>query len=132
MLEVGTGSGYQAAILAEMGCEVYSIEIIPELTEEAKRRLNGPRYKNVIVRCGDGYMGWEEEAPFDAIIVTAAPPEVPERLVEQLKEGGRMVIPVGTFSQDLYLITRTKDGVKKESLIPVRFVPMVPIRNPSH
>ncbi|MGB2706442.1 MAG: protein-L-isoaspartate(D-aspartate) O-methyltransferase [Candidatus Omnitrophota bacterium] len=128
VLEIGTGSGYQAAVLAEMGCEVYSIEIIPELAEEARRKLNGMRYQNVTVRCGDGYMGWEEEAPFDAIIVTAAPPGIPQNLVDQLKEGGRMVAPVGTFSQELYLITKTKDGVKRKSLLPVRFVPMVPGR----
>lgn len=125
VLEIGTGSGYQAAILAEIAKEVYTIEILEPLAESAKKRLNRLGYENVVVKCADGYKGWPEYAPFDAIIVTAAPPTIPKELVKQLKVGGRMVVPVGALYQKLYLIVKTKDGYKKKTLLPVRFVPMV-------
>jgi protein-L-isoaspartate(D-aspartate) O-methyltransferase len=126
VLEIGTGSGYQAAVLAEIVKEVYTIEIVKGLADSASRRLEDLGYKNVHVRWGDGYKGWPEKAPFDAIIVTAAPPEIPEELIGQLKTGGRMVVPVGSFFQELYLITRTDSGYDRKALFPVRFVPMVP------
>lgn len=125
VLEIGTGSGYQAAVLAEMVKTVYTIEIVQPLAEKAEARLNDLGYTNVIVRYGDGYKGWPEEAPFDVIIVTAAPKTIPQELVNQLKEGGRMVVPVGSFFQELVRITKTGDGIEKEKLLPVRFVPMV-------
>ncbi|MBN1870806.1 MAG: protein-L-isoaspartate(D-aspartate) O-methyltransferase [Candidatus Omnitrophica bacterium] len=125
VLEIGTGSGYQAAILAEIVDEVYSIEIVQGLAETAEERLKGLGYENIYVRCGDGYKGWPEKAPFDAIIVTAAPDAIPQELVHQLKVGGRMIIPIGSIYQELYRITRTEGGTKKETLLPVRFVPMV-------
>ena len=125
VLEIGTGSGYQAAVLAEMVEKVYTIEIVPELAEESAQRLKSLGYENIFVRCGDGYQGWPEEAPFDAIIVTAAPATVPEELVRQLKVGGRMIVPVGSMEQELIRLTKTQEGVQKESLLPVRFVPMV-------
>jgi protein-L-isoaspartate(D-aspartate) O-methyltransferase len=124
VLEVGTGSGYQAAVLAELAAQVYSIEIIEPLGREAERRLRELGYDNVHVRIGDGYQGWPEHAPFDAIIVTAAPDHVPEPLVAQLKVGGRLVIPVGRDDQDLWLVRRTEEGSKRRRLTPVRFVPM--------
>jgi len=124
VLEIGTGSGYQAAILAEIAKEVYSIEILEPLAESAGQRLKNLGYRNIIVKCGDGYQGWKEYAPFDCIIVTCAPSHIPQPLVEQLKIGGRMVIPVGDIYQELLLITRTPDGIKENSVIPVRFVPM--------
>jgi protein-L-isoaspartate(D-aspartate) O-methyltransferase len=124
-LDVGTGSGYQAAILAELCKEVYSIEIIKELADEASERLKRLGYKNVQVRCGDGYRGWPEKAPFDVIIVAAAPDHIPEPLVNQLGPGGRLVIPVGRFFQELMLVEKLADGtVRKRSIIPVSFVPM--------
>lgn len=125
VLEIGTGSGYQAAILTEIAKEVYTIEIIKELAESAERRLNDLGYKNIKVKWGDGYKGWKEYAPFDVILVTAAPDEIPQDLVSQLKIGGRMVLPIGSFYQELYLIMRTETGFDKKALIPVRFVPMV-------
>jgi protein-L-isoaspartate(D-aspartate) O-methyltransferase len=125
VLEIGTGSGYQAAVLAEIVEKVYSIEILPPLAEEAEARLKDLGYENIFIRCGDGYQGWPEEAPFDAIIVTAAPEHIPEALVAQLKIGGRMIVPVGSVYQELIRITKTSDGVRQESLLPVRFVPMV-------
>jgi protein-L-isoaspartate(D-aspartate) O-methyltransferase len=125
VLEIGTGSGYQAAILGEIVKEVYTIEIVKPLAESAGSRLKQLGYDNIKVKWGDGYKGWPEYAPFDAIIVTAAPPEIPEGLVTQLKTGGKMVIPVGSFFQELYLITRTESGYEKKALMPVRFVPMV-------
>ncbi len=125
VLEIGTGSGYQAAILAEIVKEVYTIEIIKPLADSASSRLLGMGYQNVKVKWGDGYKGWVEHAPFDTIIVTAAPSEIPENLIDQLKIGGRMVIPIGTFFQELYLITRTESGFDKKPILPVRFVPMV-------
>lgn len=126
VLEIGTGSGYQAAVLAEMAKEVYTIEILEPLADSARLRLNELGYDNITVKFGDGYKGWTEHAPFDAIIVTAAPPSVPEDLLDQLKIGGRMVVPVGRFYQQLLLITRTESGFSRETLLPVRFVPMVP------
>jgi protein-L-isoaspartate(D-aspartate) O-methyltransferase len=124
VLEIGTGSGYQAAILAEIAKEVYTIEIIESLAKTAEERLQKIGYKNITVKWGDGYQGWEEYAPFDGVIVTAAPDHVPQPLVAQLKVGGRMVIPVGDYFQELKLLTKTEDGVKEKNVIPVRFVPM--------
>jgi len=125
VLEVGTGSGYQAAVLAEMGVKVFSIEIIEPLAKQATATLSALGYaKKVEVRHGDGYAGWPEHAPFDAIVVTAAPPKIPEPLKQQLKVGGHLVIPVGKYFQSLLLVTRTKKGFREESVIPVRFVPM--------
>lgn len=126
VLEIGTGSGYQAAILGEVAGEVYSMEIIPELGRRAKKLLGSLGYKNVHVRLGDGYKGWPEKAPFDAVILTAAPPKIPQPLINQLKNpGGVLVAPVGPSSdQRLVRITRTGKGLKKEHLMFVRFVPM--------
>jgi protein-L-isoaspartate(D-aspartate) O-methyltransferase len=125
VLEVGTGSGYQAAVLAELAAEVYTIEIVAPLAERAKAELAELGYGNVRVRTGDGYRGWPEAAPFDAIIVTAAPDHVPQPLVDQLAMGGRMVIPVGGRGlQDLRLLVREQDGVREEVLYGVLFVPM--------
>ena len=125
VLEIGTGSGYQAAILGELAGEVYSIEIVPELADRARQTLDALGYKNIHVRTGDGYRGWPEQAPFDRIMVTAAPDHVPQPLVDQLATGGRLVIPVGRTEQDLLLITRTPTGVVQRRTIPVRFVPLV-------
>lgn len=125
VLEIGTGSGYQAAVLSRLAREVYTIEILRELGENAKDVLDGLGYDNIHFRVGDGYQGWPEEAPFDAIIVTAAPPSLPQALVDQLKMGGRLVIPVGVYIQDLEVHTKTRDGLEKRKVIPVRFVPMV-------
>ncbi len=124
VLEIGTGSGYQTAILAELAKEVFSIEIVPELGHRAARILKELGYTNVHIRIGDGYRGWPEEAPFDAILLAAAPRHIPQPLLDQLKEGGRMILPVGDFYQDLVLIRKTREGVLKETKIPVRFVPM--------
>jgi protein-L-isoaspartate(D-aspartate) O-methyltransferase len=129
ILEVGTGSGYQAAVLAEIVSRVYSIEIIPSLGNEARRRLEELGYGNIEVRIGDGYAGWPEKAPFDGIVVTAAAPRVPQALIEQLKPGGRLVIPVGGEGEMQYLkvLTRRPDGGTDEKrVLPVRFVPLVP------
>ena len=129
VLEVGTGSGYQAAVLAEMVSRVYSIEIIPSLGNEARKRLQELGYGNVEVRIGDGYAGWPDRAPFDGIVVTAAAPRVPQALVDQLRPGGRMVIPVGGAGdiQYLKLLTKRGDGgVEEKRVLPVRFVPLVP------
>jgi protein-L-isoaspartate(D-aspartate) O-methyltransferase len=125
VLDIGTGSGYQAAVLAELCKEVYSIEILKPLAESAQERLSSLGYKNITVRVGDGYRGWPEKAPFDAIIVAAAPDHVPQPLVDQLAPGGRLVIPVGGFAQKLLVIEKQKDGtIHRQSIAPVRFVPM--------
>jgi protein-L-isoaspartate(D-aspartate) O-methyltransferase len=124
VLEIGTGSGYQAAVLAEIAGEVYTIEILEPLALRAEETLKRLGYDNVKVKVGDGYKGWPEHAPFDAIIVTAAPDHIPQPLVEQLKEGGRMVIPVGSFYQRIILMTKDSTGVAQQTDIPVRFVPM--------
>jgi protein-L-isoaspartate(D-aspartate) O-methyltransferase len=127
VLEVGTGSGYQAAVLAELVGHVYTIEIVPELGESARRILERLDYRNVTVRVGDGYLGWPEEAPFDGIIVTAAPAEIPPPLIEQLKPGGRMVIPVGEpwTGQNLLVLEKHPDGtLARKNVLPVAFVPL--------
>ena len=124
VLEIGTGSGYQAAVLAQIVDEVYSIEILGELAASAAARLDSLGYANITVREGDGYRGWPEHAPFDAIVVTAAPGHVPEPLVEQLAVGGKLIIPVGSGLQELMEITRTEEGIVERRVIPVRFVPM--------
>ncbi len=126
VLEIGTGSGYQAAILAQIVDSVYTIEIVKPLCEQARKRLDSMGYKNVVVVCGDGYKGLPQYAPFDRIIVTAAPPEVPKALLEQLKPGGIMVLPVGTTFQKLIRIHKKDDSTYvSEDIIPVRFVPMI-------
>ena len=125
VLEVGTGSGYQAAILAELVSDVYSIEIVEPLAKGAETTLQRLGYKNVHVKIGDGYKGWPEAGPFDAIIVTCAPDKVPQPLVDQLKDDGRMVIPVGDrFAQELYLLEKKNGQLKQSATLPVRFVPM--------
>lgn len=124
VLEVGTGSGYQAAVLAELAQEVYTIEIVEPLGRRAAAILHELGYEEVRTRIGDGYRGWPEAAPFDAIIVTAAPERVPEPLVEQLAPGGRMVIPVGRSEQELLLLEKTPEGVTRRAILPVSFVPM--------
>ena len=127
VLEIGTGSGYQAAILAELAKEIYSIEIIPELGENAQEILKELGYENIQVKIGDGYKGWPEIAPFDAIIVTCAPEKIPGALIEQLKEGGRMIIPVGEEGsvQRLYKVIKEDGQIKTRAEMDVRFVPMV-------
>lgn len=127
VLEIGTGSGYQTAVLAEIAKEVYTVEIIPSLSLKAQELLTSLGYKNVFFKIGDGNYGWAEQAPFDAIIVTAAPATFPRHLEEQLKTGGRMVIPVGSTFQELYLVRREKSGLKKQKLLPVRFVPLITV-----
>lgn len=125
VLEIGTGSGYQAAVLAELVQKVYTIEIVEPLARRAEADLNRLGYTNVFVRAGDGYKGWSEAAPFDAVIVTCAPEHVPQPLVDQLKEGGRMIIPVGPAgNQELYLLSKKGDKVEQRAVLPVRFVPM--------
>ena len=129
VLEVGTGSGYQAAVLGEIVGRVFSVEIIEPLGKEAAERLKALGYGNIEVKIGDGYQGWREKGPFDAIVVTAAAPQVPEALVAQLKNGGRMVIPVGEAggTQELLLIVKTAEGkIERRKILPVRFVPLVP------
>ena len=125
VLEIGTGSGYQAAVLAELTDRVYSIEVLAPLAERARATLADLGYRAVSVRVGNGYLGWPEHAPFDRIIVTAAPPEIPAALVAQLKIGGRMAIPVGTREQTLLILRRTSSGMETLDTLPVRFVPMV-------
>ncbi|MBA4408755.1 MAG: protein-L-isoaspartate O-methyltransferase [Odoribacter sp.] len=125
VLEIGTGSGYQAAVLSPLVDTCYTIELVPKLAERASECLKQLGYTNVIAKCGDGYQGWPEHAPFDRIIITAAPEEIPKTLVEQLKPDGIMVLPVGRFYQELIVVTKTRNGINRESIIPVRFVPMV-------
>ncbi len=125
VLEIGTGSGYQAAVLAELAREVYTIEIFEPLGNASREALASLVYRNVHVRVGDGYKGWPEEAPFDRVIVTAAPEEVPPALVEQLGVGGLMAVPVGTVLQELKILRKTETGLETLASIPVRFVPMV-------
>jgi len=127
ILEVGTGSGYQAAVLAEIVDSVYTIEILPELAETASERLKQLGYRNIKVRCGDGYAGWEEAAPFDAIIVTAAAEDIPQPLIEQLKDGGIIVIPVGSMMsiQALTIVKKHGNDLEKKTVLPVRFVPLI-------
>ena len=130
VLEIGTGSGYQAAVLAEIVREVYTIEIVDTLARQAARRLKSNKYNNVVVKSGDGYYGWKEHAPFDAIVVTAAAEHIPPPLIEQLKDGGRMIIPVGSpfMVQQLMLVEKIEGKTRTSSLLPVRFVPFK--RNP--
>ncbi|MCB4790550.1 MAG: protein-L-isoaspartate(D-aspartate) O-methyltransferase [Elusimicrobia bacterium] len=123
VLEIGTGSGYQAAVLSYLTKEVYTIEIIENLAQQAKERLKS--YKNVFVKHGDGYLGWPEHAPFDRIIVTCAPDHIPEPLFEQLKENGRIIIPVGESVQELVLVRKKNGKMARQSVLPVRFVPML-------
>jgi protein-L-isoaspartate(D-aspartate) O-methyltransferase len=125
VLEIGTGSGYQAAILAELCKEVYTIEIIPELAQRAEKLLKELGYKNIFVKVGDGYYGWPEHAPFDKIIVTCAPKEIPQRLVEQLKDGGKIVLPVGDVFQELVVVEKHHGVITRKNVFPVRFVPMI-------
>ena len=126
VLEIGTGSGYQAAVLSPLVKHVYTIEIVKMLAQRADSTLKALSYNNVTVRWGDGYKGWPEEAPFDRIIGTAAPPEIPEALNDQLKPGGKMVLPVGTNWQEIVVLTKSKFGkIQKKNVLPVRFVPMV-------
>ena len=124
VLEIGTGSGYQAAILGELAADVYTIEIVTPLAERARATLASLGYRNVHVRAGNGYLGWPEQAPFDRIIVTAAPDAVPPALVEQLKAGGFMAIPVGDTDQELRILRKTATGLETLETLPVRFVPM--------
>jgi len=124
ILEVGSGSGYQAAVLAQMGAEVYTIEIVEELAGIARHNLERLGYHNVHIRQGDGYRGWPEHAPFDAIVVTCAPDKVPPDLVAQLREGGRMIIPVGSMEQQLVFLRKHGGKVEQQTVLPVRFVPM--------
>jgi protein-L-isoaspartate(D-aspartate) O-methyltransferase len=124
VLEIGTGSGYQAAVLAALSDSVFTIEIVDVLAKRAQGTLNKLGIENVFVRSGDGYKGWPEHAPFDAIIITAAPTKIPEPLVEQLRVGGRMILPLGEYAQDLVLILKEKSGYSQQRLLPVRFVPM--------
>lgn len=125
VLEIGTGSGYQAAVLAELVGEVYTIEILADLAERARRTLAETGYRNVHVRTGNGYLGWPEHAPFPRIIVTAAPDEIPSALLDQLAVGGLMVIPVGTLFQEMTIVTKGAHGVTQKKTMAVRFVPMV-------
>lgn len=124
VLEIGTGSAYQAAVLAEIAARVYTIEIVPELAAEARERLARLGYRNVEARAGDGYLGWPEAAPFDAIMVTAAAPRIPEPLKQQLADGGRLVVPVGDEYQELIVVTRRGSSYEERRVLPVRFVPM--------
>jgi protein-L-isoaspartate(D-aspartate) O-methyltransferase len=126
VLEIGTGSGYQAAILGQLAGEVYSMEIVPELAQSAAAKLRDLGFRNITVRQGDGYLGWPERAPFDRIILTAAPPEIPRALIDQLANGGRLVAPIGSLGdQQLIVLEKHRDGgISRRSVIPVRFVPM--------
>lgn len=124
VLEIGTGSGYQAAVLGEIAQAVYTVEIIPELAASAGKTLRQLGYKNVHGKIGNGYQGWAEHAPYDAIIVTAAPDHIPKALIDQLALNGKLVIPVGRRNQEMIIMTKTPDGLTKQKTIPVRFVPM--------
>lgn len=127
VLEIGTGSGYQAAVLAEIVKEVYTIEIIPELAAQATDRLSALGYENIFVKAGDGYLGWEEHAPFDAIVITASPPRIPQPLMDHLREGGRLIVPLGGEErfQELILYTKKEGRLAAQGpRIPVMFVPM--------
>ncbi len=124
VLEIGTGSGYLAAVLSLLAAEVYTIEIIDSLGERARDHLQRLRFDNVHVRIGDGYQGWPEAAPFDAIVLTAAPEKIPQPLIDQLAVGGRMVVPVGSYFQDLELISKTEEGLERRKVAPVRFEQM--------
>lgn len=124
VLEVGTGTGYHAAVLARMAREVYSVEIVPPVASQARQRLQALGYHNIEIRVGDGYQGWAEKAPFDAILLAVAPPHIPKPLIDQLRVGGRMVVPVGGLLQDLLVITKTADGLEKRTVIPVKLEPM--------
>jgi len=125
ILEIGTGSGYQTAVLAEIGCDIYTIEIIEDIAMKTRKILECLGYSKIKFKIGDGYRGWEENAPFEGIIVTAAPPEIPEKLIEQLSIGGRLVLPVGDTNQELLLIEKTNEGITKKRITSVRFVPMI-------
>ena len=129
VLEIGTGSGYQAAVLSRIVDQVYTVESLEALHIKAKATLAALGYNNIAFRLADGYRGWPEESPFDAVIVTAAPQKIPEELCAQLKEGGRMVLPVGENNQELVLVVKEKNQLVKKSLFPVRFVPLVPVRS---
>lgn len=131
VLEIGTGSGYQAAVLSAVARDVYTIEIIPELAEQAKGTLAALGYTNIHTKTGNGYLGWPEHAPFDAIVVTAAPDEIPQALVDQLALGGRMVVPVGTSTQHMMIVEKTSRGVVTRRTFPVRFVPMTGAPGPT-
>ena len=127
VLEIGTGSGYQAAILAEMGAHVYSIEVLEPLAERAANTLNRLGYKNLHLKTGDGYLGWNDHAPYDAIVVTCSPTKIPQALQDQLAEGGRMIVPVGSQNsiQYLYLLEKKEGKIKRQNKMAVRFVPMI-------
>jgi protein-L-isoaspartate(D-aspartate) O-methyltransferase len=129
ILEIGTGSGYQTAVLAHLGAVVYSIELLEELSSRAGKTITSLNLNNVKIKCGNGFSGWPEEAPFDAVIVTAAPARVPSKLIEQLKEGGKMIIPIGPVNsiQQLKIITKKEKGFIENDLLSVRFVPMLDI-----
>ncbi|MFW5761471.1 MAG: protein-L-isoaspartate O-methyltransferase, partial [Cyclobacteriaceae bacterium] len=125
VLEVGTGSGYQAAILAHLVDHVYTIEIVEPLAKSAKKVFDELDYENIQARVGDGYKGWPDNSPFDAIIVTCSPSHIPQPLIDQLAEGGKLIIPVGeSYTQELVLVTKKNGKVRKKDVIPVRFVPM--------
>jgi protein-L-isoaspartate(D-aspartate) O-methyltransferase len=124
VLEVGTGSGYHAAVLSRIARRVYSIEINRMVAAQAEKRLQHLGYNNIHIRVGDGYQGWPEEAPFDAILLSAAPPQIPQPLIDQLRMGGKMVVAEGDFFQDLLVITKTKDGLERRTVLPVRLAPM--------
>lgn len=124
VLEVGTGTGYHAAVLSRIAREVYSIEIVGPVATQASQRLRTLGYNNIEVRVGDGYQGWADKGPFDAILISAAPPHIPKPLIDQLRVGGRMVVPLGGVLQDLLVITKTEDGLERRTVIPVRLTPM--------
>ncbi len=133
VLEIGTGSGYQAAVLAEICKLVYTIEIVPQLAKRAESILKSSGYENIVIRTGDGYKGWPEYAPFDAIIVTCSPTHIPEPLKEQLSEGGRMIIPVGEkYVQELVYMVKKNGKLHRRDVLPVLFVPMVDEKGKTH